>query len=551
MTRFRGLKALAVAAGGFLAVLACGPTQGEQGKELAPADQQILRFTMVNDIGDFDPAKISAAADANVMQNVFSGLYKFDHDTKVVPDIADGQPDVSSDGTSVTIKMKKTAKFSDGTPVKAKDFVYSWNRTAATQGDYASTFDAIEGYDEVADGKTKTMTGLSAPDDYTLKAKLAHPAGYFVSELALWATWVTEQKVVEAAPGGDLEAGRPQDLVGTGPFKLVSRTPKASLAFEPVANWWNGSTGALKKVTIDVIEDQGSQTKKYEQGGLDVVGYGDDAPTAEDILRYKAGTHSKELLIKEQGRTDWIGFNFETGPFKGLDAGKDGRKAFSLAVDRNQLVDVACSKATACKPATGGVVSKGLKAYLGDGADSNTKFDASTAKSLYQKWDPDGSKVKGLKYTYNTANLNKLVAENLQSQWRSNLGVNIDLEATDRQSFFKSRTKKTYPIFRHSWGADYDNPQDWFDFLFKTGAGSSGSGFSDPKFDDQIKKANAKKLDDAISDYQAAGKILVSDVAYGGLFYGTHRFLIKPYMDGIGTSALYDYPWIEAKVLKH
>lgn len=532
----------------FGAACGGGGVGGGGGAEELAADQT-LRFPITNDVGDTDPAQMSAAADVLIFRNVFSGLYKLDDQLNEVPDIADGKPDISSDGLTYTFRLKKNVKFSNGDPVKADDFIFSWNRAAARQGDYATVFEPVKGYDDVAGGKAKTMVGLTKKDDYTFSATLSAAAGYWFTEVALWTAWVVDQKVVQSA-GEDTWYTKPETLIGTGPFKMSARTPKQSLDFEPVAGWWGGSTGALKKLHVDVIEDQSSQVKKYEQGGYDLIGYGDNAVPAEDILRIQAGTHKNELHLIPQARTDWIGFNFEKGPFAG-DAGKDGRKAFSLAIDRKQLADIACAKGTICTPATGGVVSKGLKGYLGDNADPNTKFDAAAAKTLYQKWDPDGSKVKGLKYTFNTLSLNKAVAENLQSQWQANLGVKVDLEPLDRQSFFKARTKKSFVIFRHSWGADYDHPQDWYDFLFVTNAGSGGSGYSNKKFDALVKQANQKPLDQAIADYNTAGKMLTEDVTYGGLFYALHRFIWKPYMRGVGTNALYDYYWSEAKILKH
>ena len=159
--------------------------------------------------------------------------------------------------------------------------------------------------------------------------------------------------------------------------------------------------------------------------------------------------------------------------------------------------------------------------------------------------------MNGLKYTYNTSATNKLVAENLQAQWKQNLGVTVALEALDRQTFFKNRDKKTYVLFRHSWGADYDSPQNWFDFLFITDAGSGGSGYSNPKVDSLVKQANQKPIDQALSDYNSASKLMIDDVAYGGLFSAQHRFMWKPYVKGVGTNALYDYYWSEAVILKH
>jgi ABC-type oligopeptide transport system substrate-binding subunit len=178
-------------------------------------------------------------------------------------------------------------------------------------------------------------------------------------------------------------------------------------------------------------------------------------------------------------------------------------------------------------------------------------FDAAKAKSEYQAWDPDGKKVAGLVYTYNTSGFNKAVCENLASQWQANLSVKVQCTAQDRTSFFKSRTKCTYPIFRHSWGADYDHPQDWFDFLVITGAGSGGSCYSNTKLDAMAKDANAKPLTQSLDTYKAMGKIIVDDVLTANLVYGIQQYVSHPWVKGVGGNALYDNYWADVKILQH
>jgi ABC-type oligopeptide transport system substrate-binding subunit len=528
---------------------ACGGGGGTTGETLA-ADQT-LSFPMVDDVGDLDPAHMSAAVDIDIFRNVFNGLYKFDNSLKEVPDIASGPPQISSDGLTYTFSMRHDVKFWNGDPVKSDDFIYSWSRAARIQGDYASVMSPIVGYSDVAAGKATTLSGLKKIDDYSFSATLSAPAAYWFTEVALWTAWVVDQKVVSVA-GDDKWFTDPSTFVGTGQFKMTARTAKQSIDFAPVDNWWGGSTGVIKKVHIEIIADQKAQLTKYESGNFSLIGYANQNLTPEDVIRYNADPQLKaQLTLQPAARTTWIGFNFKTGPFAGIDAGKHGRHAFTTAVDLSQLVDIACSKGTACFAATGGTITKGLQGYLGDNTDPNTKFDAAAAKAEYQAWDPTGSKVKGLVYTYNATAFNKAVCENLASQWQKNLGVTVQCASQDRASFFSARTKCTYPIFRHSWGADYDHPQDWFDFLFVTGAGSSGSCYSNPAVDSLIKDANSKPLTESISAYKQAGQMLVSDVVAGNLVYGIQQYVVHPWVKGVGGNALYDNYWADARILQH
>jgi oligopeptide transport system substrate-binding protein len=563
MSRFAVFRSLAVALGTISVVAACGGGGGTTSENLA-ADQT-LSFPMVDDVGNTDPAKMSAAVDIDIFRNTYSGLYKFDDQLNEVADIASGAPQISSDGLTYTFKMKNNVKFSNGDPVKADDFIFSWDRVAAMQGDYASVMQPIVGYDDVSNGKGTHMSGLKKIDDYSFSATLTSPAGYWYTEVALWTAWVVDQKVILAAGKATdtAWADNPATAIGTGQFKMTARTPKQSIDFAPVANWWGGSTGTITKVHIEIVADQKAQLTKYESGGYSLIGNANQSLTPEDVIRYNSDPKlKKELTLNPQARTSWIGYNMCEGPgkpvktctaaspFAGDGKGKLLREAFSLAVDRDQLIDIACSKGTACVKATGGVITKGLKGYLGDNTDPWAKFDKAQAQQLLQQAG-GAAAVGNLTYTYNASAQNKAVCDNLASQWRANLGVTVQCASTDRASFFNARTKCSYPIFRHSWGADYDHPQDWFDFLFVTDAGSSGSCYSNPQLDSLSKDANTKNLSQSLDSYKKANQILVDNCVTGNLFYGIQQYVVHPYVKGAGGNALYDNYWSDVKILQH
>ena len=564
MTRFALFRSLAVAVGAASMVAACGGGTNTPSQNLA-ADQT-LSFPLVDDLGNLDPAHMSAAVDIDVFRNVYSGLYKFDDQLNIVPDIATGPPQVSADGLTYTYKLKQNVKFSNGDPVKADDFIFSWNRAARLQDAYAYIFQGVAGYDPVSTGKAHDMTGLKKIDDYTFSATLTAPAGYWYAETALWTAWVVDQKVIKAAGKEDdaAWASDPTTAIGTGQFKMTARTPKQSNDFAPVSNWWGGSTGTLTKVHIEIIADQKAQLTKYEQNGYTLIGFANGSLTPDDVIRYHSDpTLTKQLTLQPSARTSWIGYNFcdssnpstackgqATSPFAG-DAGKPLREAFSLAVDRAQLVDIACSKGTACIPATGGVITKGLKGYLGDNTDKWAVFDKAQAQQLLKQGDPTGSKTSGLVYSYNTGAQNKAICDNLASQWKANLNVTVQCTAQDRASFFNARNACHVTIFRHSWGADFDHPEDWFDPLFTTNGGSSGSCYANSQLDAMAKDANTKPLSQSLAEYKAINQILVDNCVTGNLIYGIQQYLVHPYVTGAGGNALYDNYWSDVKILQH
>jgi len=563
MARIAVFRSLAVAMGTLFVVTACGGPTGGGGENLA--SDQTLSFPMVDDVGNLDPAQMSAAVDIDIFRNTYNGLYKFDNQLNEVPDIADGQPQISQDGLTYTFKIKNNVKFSNGDPVTVDDFLFSWNRAAAMQGDYASVFAPVAGYDDVAGGKATEMSGLKKIDDSSFSATLSAPAAFWFTEVALWTAWVVDKKVVlGAGKATDSDwASKPETAIGTGPFKMSARTPKQSIDFVNTPNWWGGSTGTLTKVHIEIVADQKAQLTKYESNGYSLIGYANQSLTPEDVIRYNSDAQLKQqLTLQPAARTSWIGYNMCEGagkpvatctkasPFAGDGNGKLLREAFSLAVDRDQLIDIACSKGTACVKATGGVITKGLKGYLGDNTDQWAVFDKAKAQQLLQQAG-GAAAVSNLTYTYNASAQNKAVCDNLASQWKQNLNVTVQCASTDRASFFNARTKCSYPIFRHSWGADYDHPQDWFDFLFVSNAGSSGSCYSNPQLDSMEKDANTKPIDQSLETYKAMNKILVDNCVTGNLFYGIQQYVVHPYVKGAGGNPLYDNYWSGIKILQH
>jgi ABC-type oligopeptide transport system substrate-binding subunit len=484
---------------------------------------------------------------------------------------------VSPDGKTYTFHLSKNAKFWNGDSVTSSDVLYSWNRGAYLNDAYATIMQPIAGFDQTSTQKTTTMSGLSAPDTYTVKVQLSAPAGYFVSGLALPTTgWVVDQKVLGdyTNTASTIQATwwtNPATAVGSGPFQLTQRTPKASMEFAPVKNWWGGSTGALTKVHVDIGPAASSALKKLEAGGYDLLGMGNQALAPADLLLYSNDPTKKKLFTNyASARSTWLGMNQVTGPFApkagvtpgqptsgvGVDAGKAGRDAFSKAINRTQLADIACTRSIVCIPSTGGYIPPSMKGYLGAGNDQNTKFDPAAAKSEYQKWDPDGSKVKGLTIDYNFSNFNDAVWGNVQSQLRANLGVSVALNPMDFPSLLKKRYAKQSILFRDSWLADYDHPQDWFDNLYtcavaKAGQGNN-SGYCNPAMDKLVQQADqTQSLSQAVSTYDKAQKLMLEDINGANLFYQTQPYVVQSYVKGAGYSGLMDWRWEGIRILKH
>jgi oligopeptide transport system substrate-binding protein len=578
--RILGLRPLAAMGAIAVLVAACGGGTTTTTSQSLAADQT-LRFPSDSDIGTLDPAQINAETDVELYQNLFDGLLKFDDKLNVVPDIATKLPDISTDGMTYTFHLNPNARFWNGDPVTAQDFIYSFSRSAAEGGNaYGTDFDHVVGYDVVSNvsdwAHHQTMlSGMTATDDHTLQIKLISPWYVFSTELALSAAaQVIDPKVVNAEIAGPDKNdsnwwASPATAVGTGAYKMVSYTPKQSAQFDAVPNWWGSPKPTVQHVKIDFIGDMSQGVAKYETGGYDLVGYGgmgSDMSTA-DVKRIQ-GTPSEsgQLHFVNKVRTIWVQYNFLSSkpssaigpwpsPFAGdLQSGPahDLRMALSLAIDRTQLVNVACAGGITCTAATGGLLTKGLKGYAGDNTDPLAKFDLTQAKMLLQRAEAAGKNVSNLTYFYDPNKaIYKDTAENIQSQWQTNLGLHVNLQPVDHATFIHQYTAHDYVLFREGWQADYDHPQDWWDNLFTKHGGSNGGAFTDPVVEQLVQKADAEPLDKAIPDYLAANRQMEADAAYAPLVYFRGEFLFKPYLRGNGSNNFNDFYWNEMQILSH
>jgi oligopeptide transport system substrate-binding protein len=568
--------AIAVAS---LAIGACN-TGGGVTPKVGLATKQVLRFPIPGDFESLDPATLDKVSDAEIAHNLFDGLVRFDSNLNIVPDIAASVPVPSTDGLTYTFHLRKDVTFSNGDKVTSKDVLYSWNRAAAMQGAYASNLSAIQGYDKVSTNQTAgetleallekrdatvTMSGLTAPDDYTVAVKLASAAGWFLSAIAQPASTgsIVDEKVVRT--NFDQWWTRPQTLIGTGPFKMTAHTLNQSADFAAVPNWWGRPTPTLTAVHVDVITSSAMAVDKYEQRAYDVYGYGgySDAPVT-DVIRIESSVEKAQLLLQPKNATEWVSFNLVTdskrpagGPFT-LTQGTSAhalRMAFALAVDKAKLAQEVC-QGVVCIPATGGIITKGLLGYLGDGNDPLAAFDPTRARELFLAGDPAGSKTRDLVYTYDPDNpLNTATATFLASQWLDNLGVTVRLQPVQRAQFIDARLRGSYVLSRDGWQAEYDDPQEWFDNLWGRFAGcpdvTCTSGYDTKAYDTLLAKADSEPLAIAIPDYQALSRQMIVDAAYIPLYYSVGVFLIHPWVKGAGSNNLFDYYWNQIQIESH
>jgi oligopeptide transport system substrate-binding protein len=589
---------------GTIAVLllaACGNGSGTTSSS-GLAASQVLKFPVYQSAGTFDPGEADAEVDTEIMQNVFSNLWKFDDKLNLVPDLATDVPStsnggVSSDGLTYTVHLKQNVKFNNGDSFSSKDVLYSWNRAAALQGAYSSNLSAIAGFGAVqkaagsapssknsagvtsfrqtletklaANDSSLQMSGLTAPDANTVKITTANGCGWCLTAWSLQGSTgsIVDQKTVQTDPENwsskIVTPGQEGGMVGTGPFYMSAFTAKQSYTFKAVSNWWGSPKPTLKEVDIAIHDPSAiaGDVTAWEQGSYDLIGYGGNSSnlTYPLIQGIKGNSRfASQLITQPKGRTTWVSFNVgwpqTGGPFQGSSATALGlRKAFALAVDNTALASTVCHNVQ-CAPATGGLITKGLIGYLGDGADPLAKFDAAQAKSLLKQYDPTGKLTANLKYSYNAGGLNDPVAAFLQNEWQTNLGVSVALDpSSDASQFISNRLSGKYVMARDGWQFDYNHPQDWYDNLwgYLVTPAANTSGFNDPTYNSILKKADQLPIDQALVQYKQLAKILADNVVYIPLYYSVANFAIRNYLTGAGSNTQADFYWNEISIQQH
>jgi oligopeptide transport system substrate-binding protein len=482
-----------------------------------------------------DPQKASFVNEIAQAAFVFEGLMTFDSKTtKPVPAAAAAQPKVSSDGLKYTFTLKDGLKYSDGQALTAKNFEYGFLRgcdpTAA--GDYSFVFYIIVGCEAYNTMDTKTATpaelsaarakvGVKATTDKDIEFTLTDPAPYFVPITALWQGWPVRES--DVTKGGD-KWTEPATYIGNGPFKLTEWKHNEKLVFERNDNYRKKIQ--IKTVTKVMINEAAVSFAAYRNNELDLIGV---SPTT---LRTVEGDAELKAQMTDVGGscTFYYGMNVRRPPFDDINV----RMAFAKSIDRAAYVkDV---EQGIGKIADGGFIPPGFPGY--DNTDAEQKYDVAAAKALLDKASPASKAgLTGVKFTFSSNATNKARAEWAQNQWKTNLGVTVELDPVQSTAYSALFRKglDSPQLFYLGWCADFPDAQNWHSTVWQTGGISAGrTGYSSKAFDDKTKAAD-KEGDSAKRDamYLEAGKLLSKDAPAAWIYYEAGKRLTKPWIKGI------------------
>ena len=494
----------------------------------APAAEQNLVVNVGPDPDTIDPALNSAVDGATLIIHAFEGLYTLDDKGTPIPGQAESV-DISDDGLTYTFHLRDGLKWSDGQPLTANDFVYSWNRAISpdTAADYAYMFEAIKGFDE---GKLD----VTAKDDKTLVVTLNSKTPYFLELTAFPTFSPVRQDIVEADP--ESWATKVDTYIGNGPYKMTDWVPGSYITYTKNENYWNYAALGPDTIKFVLMADDASILNAYMNG--DIL-FADSMPNDEiSTWQDKADFHKQGQL-----GTYYVSFNVTKAPLDN----KLVREALTLAIDRDYI---AVQIGQAGQVPAGAFVPIGMtdaeagKEFRDVGGDYFDPTASGYAANLQKAKDllaeagyPNGEGLPTLEYLYNEGTGHQQIGEALQSMW-AEIGVKVDLVSQEWSTFLNSRKNGDYEIARNGWLADYNDPITFLD-MWITGSGNNDAQWSNAKYDDLISQVKASSDPaERMKLMHQAEDLIFDDWMLCPIYYYVDIYLQNPKVEGVWSSPL-------------
>ncbi len=474
-----------------------------------------LRMTLSAEPPTLDWSLATDNVSITVIQNIMEGLTQFDENLRPAPAVAERWT-VSQDGRVYTFRLRRDVRWTDGRPITASDFVYSWRRLLdpKTGAEYAYFLFDVENARAFNTGRITdpSKIGVRALADDLLEVRLNKPIVFFPALTAFVVTFPLRRDIIERYGDHWTDSDH---LVTLGPFRLKSWRHEYKLTLIASGDYYGGRP-AIDGIDLFVVNERTTALTLYETGEIDLVSL---PPEAIPSYAGKKDFHRGPLF-----RGYYFGFNTSQKPFDDVRV----RQAFSLAVDRREFPAIL----NGGEIPTASWIPPGM---FGANDRIGLWFDPGRAQRLLAEAGYSRERrFPRVTAVFNTDPVNTLIAENLQAQWKRVLGVTVALENVEWKVYLRRLATEPPPLFRLGWGADYPDP-DNFMALFTSGSGNNHSRWGDVSYDGLISRA-AAEFDPARRRvlYDRAQHILTErDAVIMPLFWAVQNILISPRVSGI------------------
>ena len=503
-------------------------THPETGETLAHT--QNLNFRIGDNPGSLDPGQVEDTLGNDMIRQMFSGLYTQDDSGSVVPDMA-VSVETSDDKMTYTFTLREGVKWSDGRPVTAHDFEYSWKRVAdpVNASGYASYLAsmAVANAQDVIDGKKPVDDlGVVALDDYTLQVTLDKPLPYFLKMLPHATTFAVPRWTIEEHGAAWTRA---ENIVVNGPYKITQYNIGERIVMERNPMYWNNENIILDEAVFHIISDENQAFNRYAAGELDST----EVPTGQ-FMKLKKERPEETFNLPILCSYYYVMNLREDGP----EYLKDPRvrKALSYAIDRYTITEkVLAAGQIPAYTFTPASTADFEVPFLQDAQRSQMER-VGMAKQMMEDagYGPDNPLEIDL--IYNTSEGHKKIAIAVSQMWKQNLGVETNISNMEWKTMLDERDAGNFEVARHGWCADY-NEASTFLSVFKSTSSYNDAKYSNPAFDELLNQSET--MDDPQSNYTIAEAILQDDAALIPIYHYTAPRLMAQDMKG--------YPWENAQ----
>ena len=532
--------AAALAASFGLAALVASAATVPAGVQLA-AKQELVRHNGTEP-DSLDPSLGETKPANYIMCDMFEGLTRNGADGSILPGVAESWK--QSDPHTWVFKLRKDAKWSDGTPVTADDFVYSWQRTVdpKTGSKYTIALEFLVNARDIINGKKPpSELGVKATDKYTLEVKTVDIAPFFPGLAALGTMSPLNKAAVEK---GGKDWVKPGKIVSNGAFTMTEWVPNNRVVLTKNPNYWNAKNVQLTKVTYNPTESDDTALKMYKSGEID---WTDQLPTGIYASLQKD-------FGKEVRNTPWLGIyyfnmNNKLPEFKD----KRVRQALSMVIDRDILTQKVTGngEVPAYSLFVKGTIDGTPSVYAWQ-KEPMAQRVAEAKKMLSDAGYGPGKKPLTLKISYNTNEMHKKISLFLSSEWKTKLGVQTSMENQEFKVFVKTRHDGAYQIARNAWIADYNDATTFLD-LIRCNSAQNDTFYCSQTVDNLIAQG-AKEVDHGkrTEAFSKAMQTAMDDYAVIPMFQYSKARLVKSFVGGYtNTNFLDDYLSQDFYITKH
>ncbi len=513
-----------VAAGVFAALIAGSAIAADVPAGVQLAENQTLVRNNGSEVQSLDPHKIEGVPESNISRDLFEGLLVSDVEGHPSAGVAEKWE--NKDFKVWTFHLRKNAKWSDGTPVTAHDFVYSWQRLADpnTASPYSSylQYGHIANIDDIIAGKKPTSElGVKALDDNTFEVTLSEPVPYFYKLLTHPSVSPVPKATVETF--GD-KWTQPANIVTNGAYKLKNWVVNERIVLESNPQYWDNDKTVINQVTYLPISSEVTDVNRYRSGEIDMT-Y-NNMPI--ELFQKLKKEIPNEVRVDPYLCTYYYEINNQKPPFNDVRV----RTALKLALDRDIIVSKVKNQGDLPAWSYTPPYTDGAKLVEPEWAKLTQDQRNAEAKKLLAEAGFTADKPLSFSLLYNTSDLHKKLAIAVSSIWKKNLGANVKLENQEWKTFLDTRHQGNFDVSRAGWCADYNEPTSFLNTMLSDSSNNTAHYKSEAY--DKLVGDTLKVTDEAQRTelYTKAEQQLDKDSAIVPVYHYVNARLVKPWVGG-------------------